>query len=95
MTEPYPLPAYAASIWLTADALMISFPATGPDGQGSTIALSLDKCGIAQSDSGAPLPSQRGWQALLATLWLRAENGADKARDREAAEAGLRELGLL
>lgn len=72
MAEPYPLPAYAASIWFTGDAISIAFPPQGPEAKGSTITIPLDRCGIETSGWGAPLPSQRGWAVILTFLKQRA-----------------------
>lgn len=72
MSEAYPLPAHAASIWFTGDGLSIAFPPQGPEQKGSTIHIPLDRCGIETNDWGTPLPSQRGWSVILTFLKQRA-----------------------
>lgn len=61
MSVKYPLPTYAASIWFTGTSINITFP------NDQTIVIPLERCGVETNDSGAPLPSQRGW-ALIAQL---------------------------
>lgn len=68
MSEPYPLPGYACSIWFTGTGVALSFPPQGDEQKGSTIHIPLERCGIESSDWGEPLASQRGWAVLLTAL---------------------------
>lgn len=45
MSEPYPLPAYAVSVWVAGDSLMIAFPGTVSE-QGHTIKLPASEGGL-------------------------------------------------
>lgn len=42
----YPLPSYAASIWVASDSLMLAFPGQGPEARGHTIRLPLSAGGL-------------------------------------------------
>lgn len=42
----YPLPAYAASIWVAGDNLMVQFPGQGPEGREHTIKLPVHENGL-------------------------------------------------
>lgn len=65
MTERFPPPSYACTVWTNGLALMIAFP-----GQ-HTIAIPLESCGIEKTAGGSPLPSQRGWSVLRDLLNIR------------------------
>ena len=45
MPDPYPLPAYAVSIWISGDDLMVAFPGTVTE-QGHTIRLPASAGGL-------------------------------------------------
>ncbi len=93
MSEPYPLPSYAVSVWFNGEALMVALPpGTDSDSRTHTIALPLDKCGIVTSLWGGAVSANRGWAALLDILKARhhagrsvkiAERGAPTAYDIE------------
>lgn len=67
--DPYPLPAYAANIWLNEadNCLMLAVPA-GADETGHTVRIPLDRCDVVVNGWGNPLPGQRGWRVLLDIL---------------------------
>lgn len=68
--ERYPLPAHAASVWLTSDALMVAFPSTS-DARGHTIAIPLSRLTPACDCCGGDLrlrATTRGWPSLLGLL---------------------------
>jgi hypothetical protein len=67
----YPLPSYAATIWLAASDLCIALP-SGPDGKSHVIRIPLAKCSIEKTDGGSTMGTQMGWQALLEILKTRA-----------------------
>lgn len=46
MPESYPLPAYACSVWVAGDDLMVAFPGQGPEGRGHTIRLPASETGL-------------------------------------------------
>lgn len=78
MSDPYPLPSYALSIWLSGDRLMLGVPGDDrvPNDRPHTLAIPLDRCGVEMNDWGtSPLATQRGWHALLETLRERAREG--------------------
>ncbi len=74
MSDKYPLPAYAANIWFKGDALCVSFP------NQQTIVIPVERCGIAKSEAGTPLPSQRGWMVLLQLMKDRAAQARDETK---------------
>ena len=45
MSDKYPLPAYACSIWVAGDSLMVAFPGTITE-QGHTIKLPISEGGL-------------------------------------------------
>lgn len=64
----YPLPSYAATIWLDGIGnLLIALP-SGPEAKPHTVTIPLAKCSIEKSEGGSILGRQQGWQALLAVL---------------------------
>src|SRR5258708_23378695 len=48
MAEIYPVPKYAAYIWLTGNVLHIGLPPGEEAERGHTVAISLDKCALAR-----------------------------------------------
>ncbi len=76
--EKYPLPSYAANIWLAGDRIAVQF-------EGShTIFIDLARCGVECNNSGSTLPTQRGWEVLLSIL---------KDRSRATARPRIAERG--
>lgn len=71
MTEPYPLPGFAASIWWNGSGLSLSFPSAVGEARGSTIVIPSSRLGIDPADA-----SVRGWHAILSVLQDRAHAGA-------------------
>jgi len=99
---PYPLPSYAASIWIAGDDLMIAFPGQGPESKGHTIKLPSSETGlktalkIMRARSHAEdlrlankgTPSQ--WEAeqdMKYASWLKAMKKTKAADAEEKAEA--------
>lgn len=71
MSETYPLPAHAISVWIAGDKLCLGIPPCG-DSKPHTLYIPLDRCGVEVSAFGQPLASQRGWFAILDILKERA-----------------------
>ena len=65
MSERYPPPSFACTVWTNGLALMIASP------DQHTIAIPLESCGIEKTAGGSPLPSQRGWSVLRDLLNIR------------------------
>lgn len=62
MPEAYPLPAHAASFWVSGDDLWIAFPGQGPEERGHSVRLPASPAGLA---------------AAITILKDRAEHGRD------------------
>lgn len=62
MTDRYPPPSYALTIWLSGDAIMLAIPEAG------TIPIPLDRLQPQVNDFGAVIPSNRGLAVLLDLL---------------------------
>lgn len=71
MSEPYPLPSFAASIWWNGSGLSLSFPPAVGEARGSTIVIPASRLAIDPADASA-----RGWHAILSVLQDRAHAGA-------------------
>jgi hypothetical protein len=65
MTDRYPPPSYALSIWLSGDAIMLAVPEAG------TIPISLDRLEPQINDFGNVVPGNRGLAVLLDLLRAR------------------------
>lgn len=63
----YPLPSYAATIWLAGENICIALP-SGASQKSHTIRIPVAKCSIETSEWGEPLARQRGWMVLLDIL---------------------------
>lgn len=89
MSRLYPLPSYAASIYISGDQLHIGLEPLEEDGRGRQIIIPLDQCGIEptqpehkceecghhQRANRSVKSTQRGWLALLTLLRERAHLG--------------------
>lgn len=76
MSEPYPLPAYAASIWIAGDQLMLALPpADGFESRTHCVAIPLERLEVQKNTFGEPVPGNRGLAVLLTVLHQR-----DRAR---------------
>ena len=91
----YPLPSYAASIWLLGDRIAVAFDigaSDDPEVRGHTVFLTLDRCSIECIEVNGkpttePLPRQRGWAALLSMLKERARAAATSTQDMRIGHA--------
>lgn len=62
MTDRYPPPSYAISVWLAGDAIMLAIPEAG------TIPIPLERLEPQVNDFGAIVPGNRGLAVLLDLL---------------------------
>lgn len=62
MTDRYPPPSYAISVWLAGGAIMLAIPEAG------TIPIPLDRLQPQVNDFGAVIPGNRGLAVLLDLL---------------------------
>lgn len=110
MSEPYPLPSYAAHFWTVGDTLMVALP--GPTGAAHTIKLPASPAGLATAirilkdraeAREVPLVAQRGAPTQYEIendaryrAWEKALKAAKAVNAAEVAEAEafLAELGL-
>jgi hypothetical protein len=110
MTDKYPLPSYAVSVWAAGDNLMVAFPATIGE-RGHTIKLPLSGAGLKtalailkdRSEATDLRIAQRGTptqyevendQRYKALVKARAADAAATQAERDEAVAFLEELGL-
>lgn len=56
------------TLHLRGPNLILTFPPAGSEAREHTIAIPLARCGIECNSLGNPLPTQRGWHALLDIL---------------------------
>lgn len=70
MTDRYPPPSYAVTIWLSGDRIMVAIP------EASAVEIPLDRLEPQTSDFGSVLPGNRGLAVLLDLLRNRAANRA-------------------
>ena len=61
MSQKYPKPVHAASIWIEGDKIFLDFDS-------HTVKIPLEKCSIETSSFGNPLARQLGWNSLLRIL---------------------------
>lgn len=107
MSEPYPLPAYAASIWAVGDQLCVCF--TGPTGASHTVKIPTTEAGMLalasilrqRASAGVSTIATKGeptqWQVSEEVLkHFEAEVRKRKAKTKRmsAAERLLKELDL-
>lgn len=62
MTDRYPPPSYAITLWLAGDAIMLAIPEAG------TIPIPLERLEPQVNDFGAVVPGNRGLAVLLDLL---------------------------
>lgn len=67
----YPLPQYAAYIWVEGSDLCLGTPPQAEHERGHTVRIPLAKCGVECSEWGTPKASQLGWKVLLDLLTAR------------------------
>lgn len=70
MTDRYPPPAYAATIWITPSAVMVSFP------EASTVPIPVERLVPQTNEFGAVVPENRGLAVLLDMLKARMRDEA-------------------
>jgi hypothetical protein len=75
----YPLPSFAAYVWLEGHELVLGLPPRAEHERGHQVRIPLEKCSVECSSWGSPLARQLGWKALLDILRERARAGQ---RDR-------------
>jgi hypothetical protein len=73
--DDYPLPAHSLSIWKVGHTLYVGVPPSREGVRGTTLKITLDRCGVECSAFGQPLASQRGWRVLLDVLAQRERDG--------------------
>lgn len=81
----YPLPSYAAYIWMAGDSIRVLVPPTMNDDRSHTVSLPLDRCGVVCNGWGQTLPNQRGWEALFKLLQSRSSQREDPKLGTPAA----------
>lgn len=110
MPESYPLPAYACSVWVAGDDLMVAFPGQGPEGRGHTIRLPASTGGlqvaltIMRERQSAPdlrlaqrgTPTQYDLETISRYMARtgHVEKQAASRAERDEASAFIKELGL-
>jgi hypothetical protein len=73
--DTYPVPAFAAYVWLAGDRLMVGLPPGAGHERGHTVALPLAKCEVERSIMGAVPARVAGWATLLDLLKQRERAG--------------------
>jgi hypothetical protein len=64
MSDSYPLPHYAASVWLSGDKLMVAFPPLPGNIKGHTVALPSTAAGFAVLQESLRERQRDGYQKL-------------------------------
>lgn len=105
MSEPYPLPSYACSVWVVGDHLMIAFPGVGTT-KGHTIKLPASAGGLQAAINimkerersadrrigNAGSPTQYDIERQAGAAWGKATRMLREAAEAKAAEKNEKKL---